>query len=154
GVDAEAHALARRFEEASGIGSLDVFGRSRRVDFSQYRPRGRYADHPPLARYFRAAMFLSRFELNLVSRSSPGRADTSVPDPGETAREELGALALAELAARAGVDQEIAAVDRAWRVLAGAREDVGLADLGELRVKAGIASLSEPDAAEQLRRAI
>ena len=70
--------------EAKGFGDVDMFGRARRVDWSQYLPRGHYTQ--PLDRYFRAAMWLSRMEFNLVSRSSRSSAPGLEPDPRETPR--------------------------------------------------------------------
>jgi hypothetical protein len=153
-VDREAKAIVALLEKGEGLHALDVFGRSRIVDFSQYLPRGHYASSPLLKAYFRAAMFLSRFELNLVSRSSRSSADSPIADPRETPREDLDALALAELATSTHADADIAAIDDAWRALAGKREDVSVADLAKLRATAKIASLSEKDAPERLRAAI
>lgn len=41
----------------------------RKIDFSQFKPRGHYTDiqHPILAKYFRAMMWLGRIELYLIS---------------------------------------------------------------------------------------
>ncbi len=43
----------------------------RKIDFSQFKPRGHYTDteHPILAKYFRAMMWLGRVELYLISPS-------------------------------------------------------------------------------------
>ena len=154
GADAEARALTALFEKAEGLAPLEVFGRSRKVDYSQYLPRGHYASSATLKAYFRSAMFLSRFELNVVSRSSRSSASTPTADPRETPREALDALALAELASASRARDDIEAIDRAWRVLAGRREDLSVADLTALRAKANIGSLAEKDAPERLRAAI
>lgn len=155
GTDAEAAALVARARAANAMIEVQLFGRVRMVDFSQYAPRGHYAkEGSELAPYFRAAMWLSRLELNLVSRSSRSSAPGFSPDPRETPREDVMAMALAELAQRAGVMDDVTTLDRAWGLLAGKREDVTLADLMALRARAGIARLTEADAAEKLRAAI
>ncbi|TMQ05475.1 MAG: DUF3160 domain-containing protein [Deltaproteobacteria bacterium] len=99
-------------------------------------------------------MWASRLELNLVSRSSRSSAPGPEPDPSETPREAIDALALADLAGRSGAAAGIALVERAWTLLAGVREDVSIEQLAELRKTAGITSLRDPAAFAQLRRAI
>jgi hypothetical protein len=134
--------------------TVDLFGRARVIDFSQYKPRGHYARGRQLARYFRAAMWLSRLELNLVSRSCRSSQPGFTVDPSETPREATVALALADLAERSGAMPEIGLLDTAWGLFAGRREDVTFANLALLRKKAGITALTQPDAADRLRAAI
>jgi len=154
GVDAEARAIAASITKAEGLTSLDVLGRSRLVDYSQYLPRGHYAGNPTLEAFFRTAMFLSRFEFNVVSRSSRSSADSASPDPRETPREAVDALAIAELATKTGAAEHIGVVDRTWRTLAGKREDLGIGDLTALRERAKIDSLIAPGAFAQLKAQI
>lgn len=157
GVDAEAKALvdkaiaANEFDRQHGV---PLFGRARTIDFTAYQPRGHYTDDEDLTRYFRAAMWLSRLELNLVSRSCRSSQPDPSADGSETPREAVDALALEDLAERAHALDDVALLDRAWRVLAGKREDVSLADLRALREKSGITSLMGPDVAPALRAAI
>lgn len=134
GTDARAAELVAQIDRATGIEEIELFGRRRMIDFGAYQPNGRYQGGR--AHYFRAMAWLSRIELNLVSRSS--RSSTSRPDPLETPREAALAVALVEAAAGAGVLDDITAVDDAWAALAGAREDVSFAALAELRARGGI----------------
>ena len=98
-------------------------------------------------------MWLSRIEMNLVSRSSRSSSPAPVPDPTETPREAIAALALADLVDRAhGVD-DVARLDRAWTLLAGRREDVTVADLVRLRSKMGSTKI-DLAAYDQLKTAI
>lgn len=148
---ARAQELFQQAKEAKGIATVDLFGRPRAVDFSQYQPRGYYDKHEDLKPWFRGAMWLSRLELNLVSRSSKSSHPGPLADPSETPREALGALALAELMEQAGVDDDLQRVERAWRLFGGPREDVSVQDLLELRAGVGagdapIASLRDPKA--------
>ncbi|MFT3764851.1 MAG: DUF3160 domain-containing protein [Minicystis sp.] len=151
----QAAALVAAAREAKGMATVDLFGRPRRVDFTQFTPRGHYAtEERELVPYFRAAMWLSRLEWNLVSRSSRSSAATDLADPRETPREAVDALALADLAARAGAMEGVHAMERAFAAFAGKREDVSLDQLAELRARAGIQSLTEPRVFERLKEAI
>lgn len=149
-----ARAIVTAARAAAGLATVTLFGRPRVVDFSQYAPRGHYQGDAALTAYFRATMWLSRLELNLVSRSSRSSAPGASPDPRETPREAVLALALSDLVERAGVRADVDALDRAFALLGGAREDVSIAQLAALRTEAQIRDLRQPDAAERLRRAI
>ncbi len=151
-VEREAGELVAKAIAANELATVALFGRPRLIDFTQYGPRGHYASDEPMQRYFRAAMWASRLEFNLVSRSSRSSAPGPAPDPRETPREAIAALALADLAARSGADKAIADLDAAWRALAGRREDVSIAQLAGLR--AAVGSLRDPDAFSKLKAAI
>jgi hypothetical protein len=153
-VDVAAQRLVRKILAAGPKIEIDLFGRVRSFDASTYTPRGHYAGDDDLERYFRAAMWLSRTEFNLVSRDSRSSQPGYTPDPSETPRETIDALALAELADRTHASGDIAAIDQAWTAFAGKREDVPFAELGKLRAKARITNLADPDAAARLRAAI
>jgi len=151
-VEREAGDLVDKAMAASELAAVTLFGRQRLVDFTQYGPRGHYASQEALKRYFRAAMWASRLEFNLVSRSSRSSAPGTVPDPAETPREALAALALGDLATRSGAAKAVAGLDAAWAALAGRREDVSIAQLVELRAQVG--SLTDPGAFDRLKAAI
>ena len=153
-TDSEAAGLLSAAKQAKELLQVPLFGRPRMIDFSQYTPRGHYVEDPQLSTLFQAAMWLSRLELNLVSRSSRSSAPGTTPDPRETPRESVLALSLADLVERSGVLSDIDALDRIWSVLAGRREDVSIANLIALRKQAGIADLRAPDVADKLRAVI
>src|SRR5215468_5491788 len=153
-IDAAASDLVARVHAAAGAERIALFGRDRLVDFTAYTPRGHYTSSEELTSYFLAAMWTSRIELNLVSRSSRSSAPGPEPDPSETPREAIDALALADLAETSGAAASIDLVDRAWNLLAGRREDVSIGQLAQLRRTAGIASLQAPGAFAQLKAAI
>lgn len=140
GVDAEAAALVAQAKKGGGLETVALFGRARAIDFGAYKPRGHYAG--ALAPFFRAAMWLSRVELNLVSRSCRSSEPGDVPDPSETPREAVDALALADLAEHAGALPAIDLLDRTWGLLAGPREDVSIRALVELRKQVGGGALT------------
>src|SRR5690606_20599817 len=58
--------------EADGEQERTLFGVSRRVDFSQFKPRGHYAGDPELESYFRAMIWLGRIDLRLIETQSDG----------------------------------------------------------------------------------
>ena len=148
--------LLAAIERARGTEEIELFGRRRNFDASQFTPRGHYAasDFRGLDRYFRAAMWLSRVELNLVSRDTRSSQPGDAPDPSETPREAVVALALADLAQRTGALKHVTTLDRAWASIAGKREDVSLAQLLALRKQAGITTLDLARTPAKLRTAI
>jgi Protein of unknown function (DUF3160) len=137
GNDPEVARLTSAAMAAESMQRVHLFGRDRMVDFSQYKPRGHYArsaepDSPwpnsiDLRPYFRAAMWLSRIELNLVTRSC--QSSSSSGDTAQTPREAATAVALADLATKADAMCDIEQLDKAFGLLAGRREDVSLAEL-------------------------
>jgi hypothetical protein len=152
GSDSEVGALLAAITKHEGIVEIDLFGRRRAIDFGAYQPRGHYDGK--LAPYFLAAMWLSRLELNLVSRGCRSSQPGLVKDPSETPREGALALGLVELAERAGAQEAIGQLDRAWSLFAGKREDVSFAALSALRKRAGIAGPPSLNDAAKLRSAI
>ena len=151
GEPAELQSLVELAKKATGLGRVTIFGRERYIDFSAYTPRGHYTGE--LAPFFRAAMWLSRLEFNLVSRSSRSSHPEVIPDRSETPREAVVALALSDLVEQAKVQSGVSLLEHAWGLLAGKREDVSLADLTRLRQQAHIGALSLQSAAA-LRGAI
>lgn len=146
--------IERALAGTGGLARTELFGRARMIDWSQYTPRGHYAGDADLERWFRAAMWLSRLELNLVSRASRSSQPGFVRNPEETPREAVLALALADLAERAGELDHLDRVEKVWSEFAGKREDVSIRALLALKKQAGITTLSVPDSAEKLKAAI
>jgi hypothetical protein len=118
-VEREADELVAKAMATSELATVTLFGRPRIIDFTQYGPRGHYASDEAMQQYFRAAMWASRLEFNLVSRSSRSSAPGPEPDPSETPRKAIDALALADLATRSGAAKSVADLDAAWAMLAG-----------------------------------
>jgi hypothetical protein len=67
GDAAQIDALFKQATAAGSPGTVVLFGDGREVDFSQFKPRGHYADSPMLTRYFRAMMWLGRIELRMLT---------------------------------------------------------------------------------------
>ena len=135
--------------------TVTLFGRARRVDFTQFQPRGHYSDsRNELQAYFRLVMWLSRVELNLKSNACASSHPGPLVLTAETPREVLVALALAELAQRSGTTAAWAQLDQVFGAIAGRREDVSFSQLASLRAEAHVESLTEPDAAARVIAAI
>jgi hypothetical protein len=64
--------LVKAAEAHDGWQQPTLFGVRRDEDFSQYEPRGHYADEPVLQRYFRAMMWLGRIDFRLLETQSDG----------------------------------------------------------------------------------
>lgn len=159
GRDAEIATLVAKVEEAGPMEPIELFGRTRVVDFSQYKPRGHYArtadesnpwGAPDLRPYFKSAMWLSRIEFNLVSRSCASSGPTGENE--ETPREAATAVGLSDLATRAGAMCDVEMLDRAWGLLAGKREDVSVGQLDALVPHP--VTVTIPQTGVALRRAI
>jgi uncharacterized protein DUF3160 len=57
---------------ASGSADMSLFGVTRTEDFSQFVPRGHYTDSPDLSTYFKAMMWLGRFDLRMIETKDDG----------------------------------------------------------------------------------
>ncbi len=75
-VGADEPAEVRSYYEAAvkaaGEQQRILFGVARRIDFSQFEPRGHYAGDPVLERYFRAMIWLGRTDFRLIETTSDG----------------------------------------------------------------------------------
>ncbi|TKD10085.1 DUF3160 domain-containing protein [Polyangium fumosum] len=161
GQDEQVEALLAATHERQ-LTPVELFGRSRMIDFSQFEPRGHYADTfldpsngtwwEPRS-YFAAVMWLSRLEWNLVSRGSRSSHPDASPDPRETPREARAALALAELVEKGGALPELKLFEEVYSAFAGRREDVSVPDLLHLMQKGGFTP-KDPAAPEKLRLVI
>jgi hypothetical protein len=59
---------------ATGMASIPLFGVADRViDFSQFKPRGHYADNHVLSSYFRAMMWVGRIDFPFIHTDASGR---------------------------------------------------------------------------------
>ena len=161
-MPAAARPLFEAAKEAHELARVDLFGRARMIDFTQLTPRGYYTTAASAEvgegmntrsisfdSYFRAMMWLSRLELNLVSRSCRSSQPGTAPDPTETPREARDAIALADLVRRSGSLGDLEELDKVYATFAGGREDVSVPDL----LGFGIAP-NDPDGAQKLRAKI
>jgi hypothetical protein len=132
GDDRAMQQLVDQAMRAQGTARVSLFGVERDVDFSQFKPRGHYADRPERQRYFRAMIWFGRTELRLVE---------STPQGGQVLnrRQLEAALALADLTtgpARERHDR----IDRAIGLFIGENDSMNIAGAAALR-----ADLAAPD---------
>lgn len=73
GLDPEGvRSVVSKAREASGSEVITLFGTRRELDFSQFTPRGHYANDSILEPYFRAMMWLGRTDLRLIETQATG----------------------------------------------------------------------------------
>lgn len=140
----EIAAFVDRAVAAGGGVPGPLFGATRNIDFSQFKPRGHYATElePGLGRYFRAVMWLGRVDARLTG---PGRGGSL-----EVNRRELDlACALRALMH----DAELAAwnkLEATMDTFVGVRDAMGPADVDRLYRDLGVHGMADlagvPDA--------
>jgi hypothetical protein len=109
-----------------------LFDRMRMVDFSQFKPRGRYEHSVLLRRYFQAMMWCGRIDLRIAG------------DPQESSPRELGAaLVLFDLLRRSGRYEQWQQFDRLLQGLCGPSDALDFAGLRALLIRAEIGSPAE-----------
>ena len=121
--------------KATGQKRIEIFGVSRNVDFSQFKPRGHYTDSAELGRYFRASMWLGRIDFRLIETRSDGSQVFH-------RRQLEGALAL-----RAILDEQAreswARVDRTVGAFVGEPDNMTLPELDALLGDLGVGDVAE-----------
>ncbi len=58
--------FVQKANDAKGMEERVIFGAKRKMDFSQFKPRGHYTDIPEMSRYFRAMMWLGRIDFRML----------------------------------------------------------------------------------------
>lgn len=112
-----------------GLVTMEIFGRGRAVDLSLFVPRGAYAEGEARRRWFRGLTWLTRFELNVVSRDCRSSEPSIAPDPRETPLEAEIAWLLGRLSDLSGVAERLGRVTRVLDRLVAPRVDVAPAEL-------------------------
>ncbi len=107
---------------------FDLFGRQRKVDFSQFKPRGHYEKSEELRRYFRAMMWCGRIDLRVAAETS----DAASP------RELGAAIVLNDLLRRAGKVNQWQQFDALLQTFVGQTDSMTFDTLNELLTKAGV----------------
>lgn len=123
---------------ASGHTGVQLFGATRDEDFSQFEPRGHYADSEELGRYFRAMMWLGRVDFRIIETQSDGSQVFRRPQFD-------AALALRELIG----ENELALwdhIDGVVGAFVGEHDSVTVRDVDGLMSALGVTSLTEAQA--------
>ncbi|MBI4751925.1 MAG: DUF3160 domain-containing protein [Acidobacteria bacterium] len=120
---------------------FELFGKSRTVDFSQFKPRGKYTETIDLQNYFRAMMWCGQIDLRVAE------------NPEDCSLRELGvALVLYDLLQRSGKYETWQHFDRLLTELIGPADSMNFDDLKFLFSMAGMTSISNITDESQLQR--
>ncbi len=122
-----------------------LFGRLRPIDFSQFKPRGRYAERPETQRYFQSVMWLGRIDLRIAGGESPD----------QDLRELAAALVMHDLLERAAMKERWQQLDRVLLHLIGKSDSLNFSQLAVVLADAGVtAAAATPEALAALRTRI
>lgn len=122
-----------------------LFGRDRDVDFSQFKPRGRYDQNEQSKCYFRSVMWLGRIDFRIAGSDS---AEQDI-------RELSGAIVMHDLLRRAKMQERWQQIDRALLQLVGKADSLNFSQLGEVLADAKLdPARATPQALAELRTRI
>jgi hypothetical protein len=143
---AEVSSLFALATAATGTSAVTVFGLPRDVDFSQFEPRGHYANGTQLQQYFRALVWLARADLRVIDVAEDG-------SPVFRRQQLEGAVALRELMDASG-KSDWSQIDSVISAFVGEHDDMTppqvdglLSDLGITGV-AGLSDISDEKLAQ------
>ncbi len=112
---------------------FELFGRARKMDFSQFKPRGHYETNPELRKYFKAMMWCGRTDLRIAGGYD---ATGQLSSPRE-----LGAsMVLLDLLRRADQQEAWRKFDRCIQTFVGRTDSATFDDLAGVAAAAKIAS--------------
>ena len=100
----------------------------RTIDFSQFTPRGHYAQNPTLTCYFQAMMWLGRTEMYLIAPVSddPPQTDADIE------RQTIDAVLVSETTEAAGKDSLLEEIDDIIKFFAGESDNITLPNIRSL----------------------
>jgi hypothetical protein len=137
GADAaQTRKLFELAQAAAGVHDVTMFGISRQdEDFSQFEPRGHYAETEALKRYFKAMMWLGRVDLRLIETTPSGEQVFR--------RQQLDAMLL--LADLVGTDlrPHFDRIDRTLGAFVGEPDYMTLPQVDQLLTALGVASSAQ-----------
>lgn len=136
-----------------GAGSTELYGGTRRIDFSQFRPRGHYNDSEDLRRYFRAMMWLGRADLGWVVIQPPEESGVFV----DSDREIRNSILLTQILEESGMNHRLNAISDIIDFMVGRSDNLTNEELGELlegEESDGLDSFDDAEDLERLREAI
>ena len=153
GQDAEVWEMLARIR-AFRMVEMELFGACRRIDFSQFIPRGHYTHSARLTRYFQSSTWLGRTDFMVAG----GMVERCLGDARPVSpRETGGALVIWDLLHRAGQFERWQQVDRVIESFVGWSDSLGVAQLGGILAGAGLRSVRDVtsiQALEELQQAI
>lgn len=119
----------------AGEAQVTLYGVTRNVDFSQFKPRGHYAGDAPLERYFRAMMWMGRIDFRMIETKEDGSRVF-------WRRQVDAAFGLKQLMTEASL-ADWQSVDRAISAFVGEHDYMHLGELEGLLSDLGVTSASE-----------
>ncbi len=134
---AEITMLVNLAMQAGGLQTVGLFGGSRDVDFSQFKPRGHYAGDSRLEPYFRAMIWLGRTDLRFLQYDTFAAPGTP---PRFFRRQFLAGLLLAQLTDASAGLASWQQMDDILRAFVGESDNMTVADFPKLRTVAGAAT--------------
>ena len=137
----------RRLVRSEKLESVpDFLGQCRKVDFSQFKPRGHYLRTEQLGRYFQAMMWCGRIDLRIAGGPFNDGCSFRMASPRE-----LGtAIALWDLIKRAGLLDRWDALNTIIETFVGPTDSMTFRHLDSLMAQAGIQSASDIKGEETL----
>ncbi len=113
---------------------------NRKIDFSQFKPRGHYVDEyrPQLADYFKAMMWLGRMELYLIPPNS-----YSKPAKEDVQRQTIMAALLTELIEYSGAGDKVNEIETVIKLFVGDQDNVTVDQFNDVMDIAGLSSSLE-----------
>jgi hypothetical protein len=146
--EAELTRLLTAIHDLAPEDDFPLYGGSRKVDFSQFKPRGHYTKDPRLERYFRTMMWLGRVDLGFALEPLSPRTGLHF----DATRELRDAALLALMLSRSGQLERLAGLGRAIEFFVGESDNAGPLDLAAALADAGIGQMSDLAAEAALRR--
>jgi uncharacterized protein DUF3160 len=141
-VEATIDAIKRKQLEC-----FSLFDLPRLVDFSQFKPRGHYAERVRLQRYFQTVMWLGRIDLRVAGDDQ----DCSNGFRPPASPRQLGtAVVLTRLLARSGQFENWRRMDRVLQTFVGPTDSMTFLQLADLLESAGIRTLADLSTADAL----
>ena len=117
---------------------LPIYGGRRAVDWSQFKPRGHYANTPALRRYFETMMWLGRADLGFHLGEPAAGSASKIDVP----RERRDALIVADLLRGAGKLDALGGIEDLLAYLVGASDNATPADVAAALARAGVTGLA------------
>lgn len=115
--------------ESGQLQEFNLFGRDRRVDFSQFKPRGHYEKSEALKKYFRAMIWCGRIDLRIAG------------NPDESSPRELGiAIILNHLLNQSGKFSQWQQFDQMLQTFVGQTDSMTFAELNDFLAENAITS--------------
>jgi hypothetical protein len=118
-----------------------LFGTApRTLDFSQFKPRGHYADDPILRMYFKAMIWLGRTEVYL---SIPEQAGVVTCDSTSLQQQTILAALCVESATATGARKHYERMERILRFFVGEQDNITLTQLASFMAEQGVTSAAD-----------